>query len=249
MPFYTGPYAFLSTKPINRYMSLDHPEWLYIWPTQDIDAAELTTVLYYNSDELNTTRTISLGDLKTGKAIWVDISHDTRNYSASGEDPVKIEMYITDPIYDKLTYHCHSPIGDNTRAIYYFNSLGGLDSLVVTTAQQESYEFNGVEQKKPMETGFTLAQDYMSRITQTRGNLLQQVHTGHKPSGEITALRDLFLIKRAYEYRLLEPNYPFLVPIIPQVDSISFPSTRENLKQLSFSYKYATEQRAYDRVS
>lgn len=249
MPFHTGPYAFLTTKPIKRRLSMDHPEWLYILPTQAISSANLTYKLTY-TDDATTTKTIALGNLLVGKKIQVQIGNDILDYEQW--NPTKtirfIEFYISDPGYDKLTYYPYSPVGDDVRAIYYHNTFGGVDTLILEGSQQDSYDFNSEQTQKPLNISWTLHNDPQRKTLNQRGNITRQVHTGPKPAGELVALRDLFMFKRAYEYRVLQTNHPFMVPIIPNENSITFPSTRENINKLSFSYQYATEQRAYDRV-
>ena len=245
---HSGPYFFQTTRPRTRWMSLSHPEWLYILPTQDIDGATLYLDCY-NQADTKTTKSVSLGDLKYGKAIWVDISHSLRTYAVSSGTLRYIHAYIDDTSYDDLIYYTYTPTGDDIRAIYYHNSAGGLDSLVTTAEQLTAYEFQSLETKKAMELDFIQGWDHTSRITNTRASKIETLHTGHRPAGEIRSLvENFFLLKRGYEYREIATDFPFLMPIIPLVSTQQLPASRSSIQQVSFQYKYASDQRAYDRT-
>lgn len=250
MPFYTGPYAFLTTKPGNRRFSMDHPEWLFIMPTQDIASAELTCRVV-NSVDSASNLNISLGNLQKGKVIWVDISDSVRSYDDYADgNPIKyIKFFITDEVYDNITCYPYNPAGDDVRALYYLNSFGGLDSIIIEGQIQDTVNYDYQEVIRPAEVGYTLASDMLRKHQVTRADKHVTVNTGHKPGSEILALQDLFLTRVAFEYKVLEPDYPFQVPIVPIDNQLALPSNRQNIKQATFSYMYATRQRAYDRVT
>lgn len=249
------PYQFLTTKPQRRLISTDHPEWLYILPNVDIPGASLVATCYWQSGGNITYTLISADelDLNGGEVRYFDISYAKRNYA--NLDPAKTIAYIRIQINaaaidsgekDYIDLVPYTPVGDDITAIYYRNSQGGMDSLICAGDVQEAIEIDGLQVATPLEAVYdTQAAQYSWVDPSYRTDI--SVHTGAKSTRELKALKDLMLIKSAFEYREAD-GVLFTKDIIPEQLSVSMPSSRTNIKKLSFIYRYAVSQKAIDRA-
>jgi len=246
-------FSFLTTKPQRRLLSKLHPEWLYVLPKVTMTTERLVADVTYTD---GTTTSYTLIDtealtLRAGEVKYFDVSYAKRNYD--NMNPAKTIKYITIKITssqgfgDFVTYFPYTPNGDDIKAIYYHNSQGGVDSLICESDIQESRSFDGLVTASPMESVYdTNAAQFKYVDPSFRSEF--SLSSGQKPAKEIFALHDLFSIKRAYEYEEIAGG-KLLTPIIPEQRDITFPSARTNIRQLSFTYRYAFDQRAIDRIS
>lgn len=242
----------LTTKPLQRSFSMDHPEWIYVVSTEDYASAQLRTIIWdRDGGQIAATVLLELGTLRAFEVRMLNISNAVYNYETHDPDePIKdIDIFIrsgsTDSAVIKLVPS--TPTSESIRALYYHNSLGGLDSMICTGEQQQSNEFSFVNTEKPVELGFGLddapPMQSINQEVQTSFN----VNTGYKPKAEIKAFTDFFLIRRGYEYRQLNGSYQ-LIPIQPIMSALDHPSERASLHALSFGYKYAFTNKAMDQV-
>jgi len=227
-----------------------------VLPIMDITSPALVAVITYPDDSTVSTDLIASGDLtlRAGECQAFNLSFATHDYDAV--TPAKTirsmiirmesEDFEDQSAQDYIKCYPYTPKGDTIRALYYHNSYAGIDSVICTGDQQESIETTGYGTIKPLDLGYQLGSAQIRHVDPYFSKI-QQVHTGSKPAWEIFALHDLLTLKAAYEYRTIS-GVDILVPIIPEGNGIAFPAERNNVKQLSFSYRYAWEGRAIDRL-
>lgn len=248
MKDFTGPYTFLTTKPSQRLFSMDHPEWLYICPNEEIASAQLTVIIMY-SDASKVVITIALGTLKLGEVQCLDISNKRRNYNQYNptKSISKITIYISDIENDHLILRPYTPQSDQILAIYYHNSYGGMDSLICLEDQQESIEMEGIVTAKPIDAAYD---ESSAQFIYNDGKFRSSVSTisGMLPKKELFALKDLFIIKKAWQYTEDSDNIKSLIPLIPESQSVVFPSGRNNVKKLAINFRYAFDEMAISRI-
>lgn len=193
--------------------------------------------------------------LRNGEAQYFDISYATRNYDALNVAKtiksfiIRIESpdFADQSAQDHIVCIPYTPTGDNIKAIYYNNSYGGLDSIICTGDQQQSIETQNILSSKAEELGYEQGSSQITALNPSFINA-EQAHTGNHPKGEIEALHDLLTLKSAVEYQMIN-GVELFIAIIPLGNGISFPSKKANMKSLSFSYRYAFEQKAIDRIA
>lgn len=250
----SSPYTFLTTKPQKRLISTLHPERLYILPHEDIPTASLRAVVTYTdgtTEEHVLISNVNL-DINGGQVREFDVSYAKRDYN--NLNSAKTIKYFQIHLYksaakmtggDYIQYYPYTPSSDQLKAIYYHNSWGGLDSLICEGDQQVSRQFQGDQTAIPLEAVYD-GQQHQFRWMDPVFRTQQSVNTTNRPAAEIDALDDFFMLKRAYEYKRKSGGH-VLLPIIPEQPEVIMPSSRSNIKKLSFSYRYAFEQRARDR--
>ncbi len=246
-------YILLTTKPKKRLLSIHHPEWLYFLPTAFIPNPYFKVKLHFKD---GTTSNHDLYQfpttLRPSEVHYLDIGFSRFDYKSI--NPAKELLFVEAFILIQGDFTIESSIHlypvdyntDQTRAIYYHNSLGGLDSLICTGDQLVGGNFFSTVRERPFELGYDNKnlQQYFPTNQSMRRTV--EVFTGYKPKLEIEALDDLFLLKRAYEYISINGQYPDLVPIEPELETVTYQGDKENLHALSFSYKHAFSDRSID---
>lgn len=248
----SSPYTFLTTKPLTRRMSTAHPELLYVLPHQAISSHDLAAVCHY-TDGTTSPLVIKAGlSLNASEVKRYRIGYDAVDYDAVQPTKTlkKIVISIADEstgvaLGESLTYYPYTPQGDYVQAIYYHNSLGGVDSLICEGDQQVSRQFGGYMTAIPLDAVYD-GQAHQYKWVDPTFSTTKGMNTGAMPRGEVEALHDFFSLKRAWEYKVKNGGV-ILNPIIPEQPEVSFPSSRTNMKKLSFGYRYAFDQRAIDR--
>ena len=246
-------YLLLTTKPKQRLLSMDHPEWLYFLPTEDKNSAYLRGKYNYTNGQASHKNLVSLGDIRQDEAQWVNISFAKIDYNGIADQDYKsIELFInTSGNNTKDESIVIVPVRANTEsaiALYYHNSMGGLDSFICTGEQSESHDLFYTPTRKPIEletVSGEVEREYFD-VNQEQ-HTFKEVFSGNKPKGEIKALNDFFLIRRGYELKEIN-GVETLVPIKPIANSFSKPNERSMLHRSSFSYQYAFTERAIDQV-
>jgi len=244
------PYTFLTTKPDARRMSTDHPELLYILPLDEL-ALDLKAKIYY-TDATTTTITIQAAmDLRPGEVQIKNIGFESVDYVT--HQPSKTISHIkiwlgTEDENEQLTYYPYTPDADQSIAIYYQNSAGGLDTLICLGDNQHTQSQDSIRTVSP------LIFDEDLRNLRQYGLVGQRAITGKNTSvshryatrDEVMALRDFDLFREAWTYEEFAGVNDF-IPII-LTSAIEFPSQRNNLVAPAITFQYRFESRAFDRV-
>lgn len=250
------PYLLQTTKPEKREFSMDHPEWIYVVPTEDTNNVYLYAKVYYTDESDQMYAVSALKNLRKNEAVIFNISNSQVDYE--NLNPAKIIKYfelfiglqgsLPQPaIGDKIICIPKSYAQDKEtiRAIYYYNSIGGLDSIICTGEQQRSSVNRYITSEQPARLGFNLDAPLIKDTNQEKTNRFL-VNTGFKSKGEIQAfVEEFWLVRQGFEYRLVNGVYR-LLPIRPSADSMEIPGERENLQALEFTYEYAFRNRAND---
>lgn len=241
--------VMLTTKPLIRQFSMEHPEWIYILPMADVAAADLTSTITY-TDATTDTLVISLGALTKYAATKVNIGEPVQEYSQV--DTKKTISHITLKVNnddDELTLYPYYPsqISDQVRAFYYRNSYGGFDSLICIGDQADGFEATGQLAQLPITSGYvvTTSPEYVS--VNQEGLRSGSMFTGYKTNAEINALKDMQLVNDVHELKTID-SQDVLLPIILQ-GGIQYPSARNKLKGIQFNYRYAWDDRALERIN
>ncbi len=250
----SAPYTILTTKPQKRRLSNQHPELVAILPHIDITTPTLKAVITYSdASTLSHDITDSL-TLRAGEARIFNIGFDKIDYTALDSSKtikhIVIRVESTDftdqSAQDFVQYFPYNPSADNVLAIYYHNSMSGIDSLICAGDQAESTESNGVITASPIDAVYDSGSaQYKYADPSFRSSL--QTSTGTQPGKEIFALKDFFNTKSAFEYRDTDAGV-LRLPIIPISEGMTYPSTNSNLKQLQISFQYAFEEKTIDRI-
>ncbi|GEM_PF-5816052 len=241
--------VMLSTRSLIRPFSMEHPEWLYILPVADKASASLTVTVYYTVGA-PMVKSISLGDLRKSEVIDINISEANQKYSEV--DNTRTISYMTMSVNssdDALTLYPIYPskMSDVVTALYYHNSMGGLDTLICTGDYADTMDAEKlVIEQPPDETkDVTTHPQYLAIDPQGfRGG---DQHTGYKSEDELLALRDMLLLNKAYEYRVIN-GQQVLLPIQLQSTNVVLPSKKTNAKALRIQYRLASKDYALDRV-
>lgn len=262
MALFDPPYVFLTTKPQNRFLSEDHPEYLSILPLQEpTDPVHLyINITYFDNADVEH-KLIDDLELAEGVAQHINISYAERDYKSitSGKTIRSITFYTksadtdfdfdTEPTNDNLTYYPFVPKKDTAeiKAFYYHNSYGGLDSIIALGDHQESIEYRHLQTRKSIVVVNQNQTDHNYMMERGIATRTFTFWTGPKTKKEIQALRCLPLINRGYEYKDVD-GQASMVPIIIQGDFIEFPTEMANVWNLKFTYRYSFDDRAFDRV-
>ncbi|REE01099.1 hypothetical protein [Marinoscillum furvescens] len=248
----TSHYQFLTTRPQRRMISKNHPEFLYILPHQTVTSPKLVAVVTY-TDNTSEKHELLATTLRAGETRMYDISYAKRNYDMLNPAKTirKFIIRVDSPDYpdgteDYIECYPYTPTGDHIRAIYYHNSQGGVDSLICVGDEQEQIQANGIITAQPFEAVYESASQQF-RYADPKFRTQHSLSSAAKPGKEVFALKDLFLIKQAYEYHKHD-TVVTRAPIIPEQEQLILPSAKSNIKRLAITYRYAFEQRAMDRV-
>lgn len=231
-------------------MSTLHPEWLYVMAHAGLN--RLYYKVYY-TDGTDDTDFHAFDGLVSGAVGMIQVGYDQIDYPAMNpaKTILKVEFTLRNGVTvndgETLTVYPYVPDGDSQRAIYYHNSYGGLDSVICEGDQQLSLEVSGITTRKEKGINFSVLTHVQLQVVNPRRISQHLLYTGHKPTREIQALADLFLIKSAYEYVILD-GAKYLLPIIPVDNAKELPSKKNNMKRISFGYQYAWEEKSMDRI-
>lgn len=257
MAFVT-PYSFLTTKPQKRLLSRLHPEWLYVLPIESITTPKLVAVIAHRDNSATSYTLIDTGDLvlRAGEVKCLDVSYARWDYDAV--EPTKIirsiAIRIESPDFEDqgaqdyiqyVPYPAAAGFGDFSRALYYHNSMGGLDSVICSGDHQDTLSLDGYMTVQPLEAVWDQA-TAQYRYADPTFLTYADVNVPVRPTREVFALKDLFIHKRAYEYQQGE-DWQALVPIVVQGEELQLPAYRDNLKRLSLRYQYGFIEKAIDR--
>ena len=238
---FDGKYQFQISSTPNRIFK-NHRQFLYALILEDIPDARLWAKSNLANGDFGLRQIIVLGDLSAGRTIIMDISDEVHDYDSYAGDRIRNIQFYVESSEDTITLYPYTPKSDNPLVIYYQNSLGGLDSIICEGDQQPGLETFGFERD--------IAMSYDDNITDN--SQYSYVNEGARetitifangPKKEITALRDLYLIKNCW---IIEDGQ--WIPMIVQGSSYDLPSTRSNINRPSITLKYAHNEHAFDQI-
>lgn len=242
----------LTTKPKKRQISIDHPEWLYVYPGVSNNDLYLRALITYQDGTLAYEDIVALGNHVSYRVKIINIGYPARQYQFI--DPTKtiksIELFINESEVDTIDASIILiPVkitSDNVRALYYHNSLGGLDSFICTGDKNQAIRLFKDLSNVALPLGYDITKG-AAQIQPIEQQLTRsvKVYSGNKPKGEIEALDDLFLIKKAYELKIVNGSEE-LFSIIPTTEQLKHPEDRSNLQNSNFEYEYAFNDKAID---
>lgn len=242
-------YLFLTTKPMLRMLDTRQHEWLQILPLVAIDPATLRVRITY-TDATTANANVDLTALRAYEVKMVDLSFATRAYQ--DEEPLKtilkIEVWVDADAGagDKITFVPWTPNTDNLTQLLYFNSLGGMDSLICTGDSEAAYQFTGEVAVRQVDEYFQThvgAEQAVNR--RVRQNFV--AGTGHKPKAEIQAVADMLHVNSLYVIETFAGEDK-MVAAMANTDSLTLPAKLSNLNALNIPYRYRWNDRALDRV-
>lgn len=244
---------FLTTKPQSRSISIDHPEWLYIYLEQTATQQYLKANITYQDGTTLLHELMSLG-IPTGHDIIIaNISYSEKNYQLLAPSKVikTIEIFVGDAVADQSEeYLVLIPIkynSDNIKALYYHNSLGGIDSFICVGDSYVTESLFATITKRSLQLNYDSFADSEMVASNQQSQTIVKVYTGNKPKGEILALNDLFLLKSAYEWVEMDGVFE-LIEILPTTNEVNLPEDNSNLYNASFEYRYASANAAIDKL-
>lgn len=248
--FTTATYSrMLTTKPLDRVFSLEHPEWVYILPVADVAAADMQATNFYTDGSTNS-KFITLGELKKWAAAKVNIGNPVQDYESmipAGKTLSRIEIRVN-YADDKLILRPFKPSekSDQVKMFVYRTSYNGYDSIICLGDQQEGFSPESQLAESPVLSGYVVTENPQYSVVNVEGVRTGNQYSGYKPTKEIRALRDMQLWNDVYEYINLD-GQEVLIPVILE-GGIEYPSAKNNLKGVQFSYRYAWDDRALDRI-
>lgn len=239
---FVPPYQLLTTKPLKRRISTQHPEWAYVFSFVAATTRLQATIHYTDGTTATISDMVGTVSLVPGVSYY-DISYLRHQYHAI--TPLKtiasIVLSFEGLSGEQLTLVPFTPATDQVRAFYYRNSQGGIDSLITTGDFQNTPSYLQVETRNALRLDSSFDEPQVQTINQEFADKVT-VHTGYLPKAELQALSDMKLINWVCEYL-----NDALIPIKVDSESLKLPSDRENTHATSFSYTYAFRQRAMDR--
>jgi hypothetical protein len=245
------PHTFLTTKPSTRRMSKSHPELLYILPLDERLNIDLRAKITYTDASTSTITAKAALDLRPGEVQVVNIGFETVNYPAA--QPSKTILHIkfflgTEGDNEELIYYPYTPDSDQSVALYYQNSAGGLDTLICAGDIQHRQSHDSISTVSPLvydEDWRNLRQYGLAAQRAIAGKSTNVMHR-YATRDEVTALRDFDLFREAWIYEDVSGVMDY-VPIL-LTTPIEFPSERNNLVAPVINFQYRFESKAFDRV-
>jgi hypothetical protein len=246
----SGNYTFLTTRPAHRRMSRLHPEIIKVLPHVAVTGQTLKARLYYSDATATADYTIATFNARVGEVYSFQIGYPDISYPSKAVIS-KIELYCgaTYPAdQDMIIYYPFSYAGDIIEAIYYANSLAGIDSVICTMTNAQNTQ---AVQSDPAELNANYQSNYRNqrqhRSINNNSRTGRIISTGFLPGPDhMEALKDLFLHNFACIYRTIggQPRY---VPI--EVDqNVSWPSVNAALQGIEISYRLSIDAKANSRV-
>ncbi len=241
--------VMLTTISLIRPFSMEHPEWLYILPVADKNAATLSVLITY-TDGNTDTKVIPIGNLRTSEVVVINISEANQLYTEVDDTKTIQKMVMSvNSTDDTLTLYPFYPSekSDQVVALYYHNSYGGLDSLICMGDYSDTLEAEQLIVEQPIDETKNVTTHPQFLPTYPRGRRGVDQHTGYKTEDELLALRDMLLLNKGYEYQSIN-GQQVLLPIIFQNASITLPSKKTNARAMQLQYRRASVDYALDRI-
>ena len=238
-------HKILTTKPATRKFITSLKRDILYFLSLTNGLTNVTIRIYY-TDSTDRTETVDISAFLESYAFQVPLDWAVIN----GYEPAKtiqyFEVYIDESI-DKITYVPEDPISASNTQKYFFylNSLGGFDSLVCQGDHQEGIEAEEIVGQRD----FPIQHGYITPEYEVRNQLSRSIftaNTGNKPKAEIAALMDMIHKNVIYEVVNVE-DCSFLIPCRIITKASSLPTEWQNLKNLTFQYRYNYDNRSFNR--
>lgn len=240
-------YQFLTTKSLRRTIFKEQHEYLYILALEDMGQKNLTFDLTYNDGSANQTSK-SIGNLSKGDIHLIDVGFDNIGYDLieSAKTISLIQIHIDDELNERIYLTPATLPSDNAQHLFYFNSLGGMDSLICTGSTQETQQtkFEESIREREADSGNSFSE---IETHNSNGNTLFDFNSGYKTLNELEACKDMFLINKSFKLINQFGTESFL-PLILTSSKIRHSPDDQNLKSISFSAKQSFIEEAKDRI-
>jgi hypothetical protein len=246
----SGDYTFLTTRPGSRRMSTIHPEILKVLPHTANNPLLLNARIQYTDATPTAIYQIASWTARAGEVYSFQIGYNQISYPSQAL-AWKIEIYCGTyaTAENVIVYYPYSYSADEVEALYYVNSLGGIDSIICAIPDQKRRD-------TIRSISAELNPDYMSntkaqrqyRTIESSARTGKTLSTGYLPRLEdLHALQDLYLLDYAWIYQQVGGQDRFLPVSIEQ--EADWPSEQSSLQALSINYQLSIDTKAYTKIS
>jgi hypothetical protein len=244
----SGNYTLLTTRPPARTMSKQHPEFMKVLPHTTQAGQTLKARIYYVDATPTADFTIATFDARIGEVYTFQIGYPSTSYPSKAlADRIEIYCGTYGSGIDVVTYYPKDYDAEIVTALYYANSLCGIDSLICE--QQDQQTIQTVQSEKA-----ELNADFRTNYRNQRQHLTinnvaidaKKVTTGWLPGKEhLQALKDLFLHNYAWTYAAIGGTERFLAIDVDQ--QVDWPTDNAGLQGIEISYRLAIDVKANSR--
>jgi hypothetical protein len=227
--------AFLTNRPLQREVTFTQKEFIYVLPKEGTSCNLVATIVYKDgsSDVLNH----DFGSIPGFMVTALPIGFADRDYLSVQSKPIRyVDIAFSDTALSGVQLRL-LPVTYNSpwqRTFYYFNRLGGLDSLITTGKANRRIKevFNNVSRKYLPVT----YQVHQGQYEQDVPEVLEEftIRTGFKKKAEFDAILDIIKYKQLYEYK----NGRVLRCIVTDTNT-QLPKDGDYKYAFQFSYHYA----------
>lgn len=243
-------YQLLTTKPLLRRICADYPELLYVLPLETLTASVLARV--YWTDGTNDAYTLEADvPFTAGEVMYWDISPYTQDYAAlqplKTVDYVKVWVDVEDG-GETVRGYVYTADTDQSRAVYYVNSAGGVDVVICAGDEQYTQENRAVDTVQPLVLDTTLQNLRSYDVTgqRARTGLLLHTHHAYATREEMAALRCFDLLRRGWLWEAISGG-PRLLPVL-LADNIPYATARATAVAVPIRLRFAYDEQSLDRI-